>query len=242
MDRPLTLADIRDQISNVQELDVQRRRDIRCSLKRFATILNRDLIDIPADPVILRTEFANLHASQAGLSAKRLVAIKGHVTRSLQVCGVPIFRRTRVGFSPRWQELHDALPVLRLKASLSSFMRYCDGKGLAPDDVTDKTGDAFKAVLDNQSVHTSPKRLHHDSCRYWNIAAETVPGWPSTRLKVTSYLHDPDLVPWENFPRSLCDEVECYIAWFQNNGRIRGRPPPYQSHLDKLRKRLGRDT
>lgn len=239
---PLTLADVREQLLSNQELAEQRRRDLRCSLKRFARLLNRDLIDIPADPVVLREEFANLHASQAGLSAKRLVAIKGHVTRSLELCGVPIFRRKRAGFSPRWQALHDALPTLRLKASLSSFMRYCDGKGLAPDEVTDETGDAFKAALDNQSVHTSPKRLHHDSCRYWNIAAETVPGWPSTRLKVISYRYDPDVLPWESFPRSLCDDTENYLAWFRLNGRIRSRPPTFirspftcARHRDELR-------
>ncbi len=56
----------------------------------------------------------------------------------------------------------------------------------------------------------SPRDAHRKGCKVWNIAADTIEGWPQRRVKVPDYrrLY---AVPWEQFPASLRADVDSYL-------------------------------
>lgn len=220
---PLTLADVRRLITEDDRLTPLRRRELRCSLKRAGDLLYRDLAEIPADPVTLRQQFVSLHAAQTRIKPKRLASIRSDLTFALQQCGVPVLRRTRSGLSPRWRTLHRSLPTLGLKIGVSRFLRFCDEQSIEPENVTRSTSEAFKNALEQSSIVPNPRRVHKETCRLWNKAADTVPGWPRVRLPVPNYQRTSYCVRWRSLPASLRDETDRYMSWFGRVGFTRGR-------------------
>jgi integrase len=57
----------------------------------------------------------------------------------------------------------------------------------------------------------SPPDRHRLTCRLWNQAAETVPGWPMIRLRVPDHRKPRRSLPISAFPVSLQEELERYL-------------------------------
>jgi integrase len=65
-------------------------------------------------------------------------------------------------------------------------------------------------ALENGGLVRAPRRIHRDTCTYWNRATEAIPAWPKTRVSVPSYCESYSL-PWQAFPASLKSEVDAHV-------------------------------
>ena len=148
----LTLADIRDRISNDDQICSDRQRALCRSLSTFCKLAGRDPSEVSADVPVLRHEFANLHPAQTGLRPSQLLEIMSGVTRALELGGVQILRRSKLRLSPIWRALFDALPNWPIRARLSWLVRYCDWRGVGPTEVSDEISEAFKIALKEKSL------------------------------------------------------------------------------------------
>ena len=222
---PLTLADVRERISNDESLPEYRRRAVRIALKRLGDILGEHLAAIPAEPTELRKRVDGLHHAQVGLSPTRLATIRSHLTFALKHCGIATFRTSNRPPSPRWRQHFDRLTLMRHRIGLSRFMRFCDERSIRPEDVSDATSEAFRDVLINNSLVRKPEHVHRITCKIWNEAVGQFPEWPRTSLSVPPSGHRYFSHHWKRLPPSFHEEADHYLAW--RCGEItEGREPP----------------
>jgi hypothetical protein len=123
--------------------------------------------------------------------------------------------------SADWQALMKKLTGTTVPWALSRFTRFCSENRISPHDVDDAVMERFRAVIFDQGVCSRPKTAHKTACQLWNRAAETVAGWPSTRLTIPDYRRRVAL-PETTFPASFITEVEALLYDLAGTDRIAG--------------------
>ena len=210
---PLTLADVRERISNDKSLNGNRRKAVRIALKRLGEILREHLAAIPAEPTELRKRLDGLHHVQVGLSREHLATIRSNLTFALKHCGIVALRTSSKPLSPCWRRHFDRLTRMRHRIGLSRFMRFCDERSIKPEGVSDATSEAFRDVLLNSSLVQNPEHVHRTTCKIWNEAVNQVPEWPRIRLSVPPSGQKSFSDHWKRLPPSFQEEVARYLAW-----------------------------
>lgn len=66
-------------------------------------------------------------------------------------------------------------------------MHFCIGNGIKPQEVDEAASQPFLRALVEESFVIAPVKTHQDTCRLWNKATESAPGWPQTALEVPRY-------------------------------------------------------
>jgi hypothetical protein len=113
--------------------------------------------------------------------------------------------------SPEWAELRAAAPNKRMRLAFSRFIGFCENHGVPPNAVCDRVADRFRAFLETDTGVPDPHACHRMTCRMWNKAVETVPGWPSVRLSVPDHRRPRQSTPITSFPLPLQQEFAAYI-------------------------------
>jgi integrase len=133
--------------------------------------------------------------------------------------GVPV--------STSWAVLRDGIGDYGRKARLSGLIRYCSGRGLPPELVTDTIlADYFGYRGQTTSLATNIA-ARRSVARTWNACAGENPAWPQLRLTEPA-LKASEGPTWEDFPQGLRRDIESYLASLQKphkaaNGK-RARP------------------
>lgn len=201
-----TLADLLGLVTSDTSLKETRRRNVASAIRRFAEVLDQDLAVAPASFPFFRQAILRFHPDDAGLRRDRWSTIKSDVAFALKRYGAPTRAPLAKHLTPEWRDLRSAINDTRLLRGLSRLMHFCSGRGIPPQEVCDVVVDELLAYLRNETFHKKPETVHRDSCVLWNRAIEEVPGWPKRRLAVPSNRRM-IRIPWEEFPRSLIDEV-----------------------------------
>jgi hypothetical protein len=98
-----------------------------------------------------------------------------------------------------------------MKKGLSRFIGFCELNSIPPTRVSDGVSDRFRVHLEADTNVPSPPDRHRLTCRLWNQAAETVPGWPMIKLSVADNRRPRRSLPISAFPVSLQEELERYL-------------------------------
>ncbi len=205
-----TLADLLIDLEQDSSLSADRRRDLKSAVRRICELLGRDPASLPAAIAALRGAVNDLTPGGAGVSAKTLQNLRSNFLAALRHSAAG---STKVGLTPAWQALYDRLPDKRSRDGLSRFLRLCSARGLEPEAVDDAVIEAFVAWLSNATLVRKPRELHRRSCRLWNAAVDSVPGWPAQRLAVPDYRQPRRTVPLSDLPISFRQDVERYLGW-----------------------------
>jgi hypothetical protein len=205
-----TLADLLIDLEQDSSLSADRRRDLKSAVRRICELLGRDPASLPAAIAALRSAVNDLTPGGAGVSAKTLQNLRSNFLAALRHSAAG---STKVGLTPAWQALYDRLPDKRSRDGLSRFLRFCSARGLEPEAVDDAVIEAFVAWLGNATLVRKPRELHRRSCRLWNAAVDSVPGWPAQRLAVPDYRQPRRTVPLSDLPISFRQDVERYLGW-----------------------------
>jgi integrase len=88
----------------------------------------------------------------------------------------------------------------------------------------------FLATLQANANLSDPHHCHRRSCRLWNEAAASVPGWPRVRVTLPNYRRPRESLPISSCPRSLQEELAAYLD-FLGRGTDRFARGPRQPKL-----------
>ena len=156
---------------------------------------------------------------------------------ALRFAGVKVSRsQHQRARSAAWRDLEDAMPTLVLRRGLSSFLGYCTREGIAPEDVTDATFDAYRDKVLLKSMKRKPAALERRTRFLWNQAVSTVEGWPRQTATLKRHTRFYSL-PWESFPAALCADIDGYVGRAAGGDRFEER---YRRHISDASRRTWR--
>jgi len=144
------------------------------------------------------------------MTKRRWANVRALLTAALDLTGAKVVRQIRViGLTPSWFSLRKRVGDYYARARLSRFFTYASAKGVEPDQVNDRTVADFEETL-KHSLLERQTRIIGDLCREWNRCAESIEGWPATRLTVPNRRRDYAL-PASAYPPSFGADVAAYL-------------------------------
>src|SRR5215472_4491231 len=202
-----TLTDVIARHEGDASLTPSRRRDLKSAVLRMSEITGVDPRITPASLRFMRPLINAVRPAKYRLTPKTWSNLCSN------------FRAGVVQAAPRqprrpdteWARLRAALPTKRMKLGLSRMIGFCEINAIRPTEVCDAVSDRFRAHLEADTNVTSPHDSHRLTCRLWNEAAETVPGWPIIRLLVPNHRKPRQSLPISSFPVSLQEELARYL-------------------------------
>ena len=97
------------------------------------------------------------------------------------------------------------------RAELSRFMSYCTARGIDPTAVTPDTFVQFGKEVENFSLVRDPGGIYRDTCKIWNDAVRTIPGWPQLEVAVPNRRRDFALA-LDDFPLPFQLDVDTFLT------------------------------
>ncbi|MES0385902.1 MAG: site-specific integrase, partial [Hyphomicrobium sp.] len=197
---------------------------------------------VPARWTAVRIPISRLHHTQMGVAEKTLANHKGNVRSALSwfandehvpLRGAPL--------TLDWSKLKQGISHYRTSANLSSLMRYCSARDIAPQHVDETVLDALMAYRKNTTALATDAAARRKIARTWNRCIGVVPGWPSQRLvepPLKSTLSGPTR---EEFPAGLRKDIETYLSGLSQVRRTAGgrrRAPCKSSTINVRRAKL----
>jgi integrase len=202
-----TLSDVMARHRQAAALTSRRRRDLVSGVRRMCGIIGLDPACTPASLQSLRPRINAVRPAKYNLTAKSWSTLRSNF-RAAIVQGTP--RQPRRG-DTEWSGLRAALLGKRMRAGLSRLIGFCEDEAIAPAAMSDAVSARFLTHLEADTLVSSPRDCHRRSCRLWNEAAETIPGWPQICLKLPDYRALRSNLPISRFPVSLQEELKRYL-------------------------------
>jgi Phage integrase family len=215
-----SLADAIAIITTSAELPEQTRRHWATSLRQIAKAFDKPLEMIPARYSAICKDLVRLHEVPVGLTAKTLRNHKSNAKSALlwlaREKDVP---RYGAPLTPAWEALRVEIGDTRARHRLSSFMRYCSAKHLAPTDVDEAVVDLFMEYR-RQCAMRADGAFRRLMAQTWNSNIGVVRGWPARRLVEPPAKKQVEL-DWDSFPEGLQRDIDGYL---ESLTRIRRSP------------------
>lgn len=98
-----------------------------------------------------------------------------------------------------------------MKTGLSRFPRFCQKRGIQPDEVTSGTIAAYESALSESELSRDPHNSAGSAARAWNRARKKIPGWPDIELHAENRSRVYAL-EWDRFPVSLEEDVDSWLS------------------------------
>ena len=208
------LSEVVDQVSADLALTEIQRRDIVSGIRRLCEALGRPPQETPADATWLQPRIARVAPAALKLSAKTWSNIQSNARAGLVRFGVVQKRISRKSdLSPDWLALWDTVLTsgdLTLHTSLSRFVYFLSGLGVAPVDVGDTNCEAYRAALVLNELRRDPDRALAVTTRAWNLAIKRIPEWPRQKLTVPSRQRK-ICIDLKEFPVGFKEDLERFL-------------------------------
>src|SRR5689334_7778147 len=202
-----TLADVIARHEQDASLTPKRQRDLKSAVLRMSEITGVDPRITPASLRFMRSRINAVRPARYNLTPKTWSNLRSNFRAALVQAPPRQPRRP----DAEWAPLRAALPTKRMKNGLSRLISFCESNSIPPAAVSDAVSDRFRAHLDSDTNVPSPHDSHRLTCRLWNQAVETVPGWSPIRLSVPDHRRPCRSVPISSFLASLQEELARYL-------------------------------
>ena len=236
-----TLADVRDQITNDQNLTHTRRRDWLSAIQRVSHALETQPERLPATPHLLSIKLESVHPIKQGIKQKTWRNIKSNLMAAIRCTSSKRPKQKGLSLSIEWDALYQRLPNDRMNYGLSRLIRYCNHQSIVPNTVTNEVIESFMEALRNDTLLSDKQRrdCHVRSTRLWNEAAASIPHWPQNPLTVPDYRKPRTTHPLSDFPLSFQEDVSSYLNWLGDPDLFADdqRPKPLRKKTLELRKK-----
>src|SRR6266545_3251340 len=205
-----SFADALSIVAGATDLSEQVRRHWICSLRQVAKALDTPLELVPARWSAIRARIVQVHHVPLGLTAKTLANHRSnakaallwlHRERHVPGHGAPL--------SAAWGRLKARLDR-EVRWRLSPLMRYCSGRGIAPEGLNEEVIDAFMEYRSRSTARRSDDAALRVLARLWNLQVREVEDWPARRL-VEPPVKAAEGPAWEDFPEGLRQSIEQYL-------------------------------
>ena len=207
-----TFADAAAAIEAATDLPVRTRSHWLCSLRQIGRMMDRPMESIPARWTATRFPIGRLHHARVGANPKTLANHKSNVRAALlwfaKEDNVP---SRGMPLTNDWKLLRGRLPDRRARAVLSSLMRYCSGRRIAPTAVDEAVIDSYMSYRAETTALACDAAARRAIARTWNGCVDSVDGWPARRL-VEPAIKALEGPAWEDFPEGLRVDIEAYLS------------------------------
>jgi hypothetical protein len=218
-----SFADAAAAIERANELPVQTSAHWLCSLRQIAQMIGRPMDCILARWTSARHAVGRLHYARVGANPKTLANHKSNVRAALQWFGKTEAVPSRgTALTPEWHGLRKRLPGLRARSVLSSLMRYCSARQIAPTAVDEAVLDDYMRYRAETTALATDGAARRAIARVWNGCIGGVDGWPANRL-VEPAIKTTEGPAWEEFPEELRTDVESHLKGLAEIRRINGK-------------------
>lgn len=228
-----TLADLIPLISNT-DLPKAKKLDMASAVRAVGKALGVDLSDIPIDPGLLRRRLDMVSPEAIGYAPRRWANIRSLLARALELARPLMPSRSYAPISQPWEGLLTGLGRSK-QERLKPLLRYLSENGIAPHEVTLEVLYAYRDAILNDRLRSKAETTWDHLLWLWNKCARNVPGWPQVEIPRESK-REIYVLPWADFPASLEEEVDRFIA--RQTGRDLsddGPPKPWREATCKTR-------
>ena len=218
---PDNLAEVLARLEADPRIDASRRRDFRGAVRTLAAILGREPTAIPAQLSGIDRLITAVPKAVHRRADKTIANLRSRVKRAiLQGTGSGQPTQRGQALAPRWNVLRDRLPTPRLRNGLSRLIRAASASGADPQQVSDGLVGRIAAQVAATRGEAGARVFQRQVADCWNEAARSVPGWPAIRLSRPGPATRKDRLPLDAFPISFQRDVERYLAWAAESGRL----------------------
>lgn len=204
-----TLADVLRAIEAAPDLAPRRRRDLASAVRRTASLLDRPVAQIPADPRLLVARLSEIAPAAHGLGQRAWNNLRSLLRKALSLIQPMAPGRHLSQLSTEWQELFAQIPNRGQRALLSRLAHHGSANGIGPDAIDDAVMAEFGISL-NSSLLRAPAIQLRDTRSAWNRLCREMPNGPARPVSVT-----PNriryVLPWEAFPPSFRQDAQHYL-------------------------------
>jgi integrase len=235
---PLSFAVAVAAIEAATDLPEQTRRHWACSLRQIAKWLDRPEETIAARLTSIALAMKQLHHTRLGVTAKTLANHRANVRAALRWFGKEQGVPSRgTPLSPKWAILKSLMTDKGQRARLSSLMRYCSAKGIAPSEVDDAAVESVLRYRAQTIAMAGGIAAQRSIARTWNANAGSIQGWPAQRLTEPP-IQAAEGPGWEQFPEGLRLDVDNYLATLSKirKGMTGRRSRPCKARTIKTRR------
>src|SRR5262245_26789923 len=178
-----SFADAALAIAGATNLPAPNRSQRLCSLRQIAKAIDQPMEIIPARWTAARFPVGRLHHARVGTNAKTLANHKSNVRAALLWFGNEKNVPSRgMPLTADWHHLRQQLPDRRARSVLSSLMRYCSARQIAPASVNEGVLDGYMRYRAETTALASDAAARRAIARAWNGCVDSIEGWPSHRL------------------------------------------------------------
>jgi hypothetical protein len=206
-----SFADAVAAIEAAADLPAPKRSQWLCSLRQIAKALDKPTDIIAARWTSARFAIGRLHHARVGANPKTLANHKSNVRAALLWFGnANIVPSRGVPLTPEWRGLRQLLTNRRARSLLSSLMRYCSARRIAPTAVDEAVIDGYMHYRAETTALASDGAARRAIARAWNGCADNITGWPSQRL-IEPAVKVMQGLAWDDFPQGLRMDIESYL-------------------------------
>jgi hypothetical protein len=207
----LTLTDVMSRIEGHPDLTPSRRQEMVSALRTVARALGSEPASIPADLSVLRKRLAGVSAMSAGVSRGRWNNVRSLTLAAFKAAGIKTMPKRADGpAASAWKALEASLPNCAARCSLSRFITFCCGDGIAPASVDAAVFERFRETLSGQTLARRPVTAYRNACNAWNHAADSIATWPKVQIPVPN-LSRRFALSWDAFPASFRISADEYL-------------------------------
>jgi hypothetical protein len=207
-----SFADAARAIEAATDLRTQTRTQWLCSLRQVAKMIGRPMDCIAARWTAARFPIERLHHALVGANPKTLANHKANARAALKwFAAVQDVPSRGMILTSEWKQMRDRLPDRRARSVLSSLMRYCSARRIAPEAMNEAVIDGYMAYRAETTALACDAGARRSIARAWNHCGDGIDGWPACRL-VEPPIKALEGPAWEEFPEGLRTDVAAYLA------------------------------
>jgi integrase len=202
----LTQFDIIVRLKDDLAVTPARRRDLISAVRRICKIVGVDPRITPASLQFMRPLINKVRPAKHRLRPKTWANLCSNFRAAL----VHALPRPPRQPDPAWERLRTALPNGDIRKGLSRFIGFCERERIPSEAVCDAVIAQFLVHLESDTLVPDPRACLRRTCRLWNAATDTAPGWPQVRVTLPSHRRPRRTLPLSSYPVELQEELsEC---------------------------------
>jgi integrase len=222
---PLSAAQVIPRIDGWHDLPLKRRRTMISAVRALQPALGLPLEAIIFEPAALTRALKTVTPAAMGVGPGSFATYRNAIRAVLRRLG--LLPSGKPALTPLWQSQLDSVHDRFVRMRLRGFARFASGAGLTPAQIDSTTILAYGEVLRTR-MYRHPDTHVRKVLKAWNAAADTVPGWPQTRLAAPAKCVRFTL-PLSAYPASFQADVALFadrLSGRAQKGLFGGDAPP----------------
>lgn len=210
----LTFANVLEAVDRAEGLTAGVRSNLRSAVMKVADLMSKSGPGQTINVHAIAERLGKQSAARLGFKTKGgRSAFESNFWRALRIAGFDTLPgRDTTPLLLAWADLDSKLTEPKVGRPLSQFLHFSSRQGWAPGDIEDAHVHRYREQLGRTCMKSKADKVARNTVRAWNIAMETIPGWPQRRLQAGYKTDRFYILPRPVFPASYHKDVEKFLA------------------------------